>query len=112
MAVMRDDPSHPPAAQPGRPPVLDMTPDGEFRETRPLGGGTWLDRLLLRIGGLAALAAVVAGGLVLVASAIVVLGLLLPVLAVAGGIAVATLWWRLRRARRAGVAADFVILRR
>ena len=106
MRSMRHDPLTGPAR---RPPTLDMAPDGTFAEPPRR---TWLDRMLLRVGGVAALAAVVAGGLVLAASAIVLLGLLLPVLVVAGGIAFATLWWRLRRARRAGTRAPFIILRR
>ena len=86
-----------------------MTPEGGFREPPRR---SWLDRALLRVGGVAALAAVVAGGLVLAASAILILGLLLPVLVVAGAVAFGTLWWRIRRARRAGVSPTFVILRR
>ncbi|WP_376092444.1 hypothetical protein ACE7GA_23655 [Roseomonas sp. CCTCC AB2023176] len=87
-----------------------MTPDGGFREPPRR---SWLDRALLRVGGVAVLTAVIAGGLVLAASAILILGLLIPVLIVAGAIAFATLWWRVRRARRAGVVpARFVILRR
>lgn len=87
-----------------------MTADGTFREpARP----RTLDRMLLRVGGVAALAALVVGGLVMAASALVILGLLLPVLLVAGAVAFVSLWWRLRRARRDGTARPgFVILRR
>ena len=87
-----------------------MTPEGAFREAPRAG---WLDRVLLRVGGVAVLAAVVVGGLVVAASAFVILGLLLPVLLVAGAVAFVSLWWRLRRARRDGTGRPaFVILRR
>jgi hypothetical protein len=89
-----------------------MTPEGEFRDgARPLTGGTWLDRALLRLGGVAVLAAAVAGGLVMAASAVLILGLLLPVAIVAGLVAFTSLWWRLRRARRTG-GSTFVVMRR
>lgn len=89
-----------------------MTPDGGFREPpRPTAGATWLDRALLKVGGVAVLGAVVAGGLVLAASAVVILGLLIPVLLVAGAVGFGSLWWRVRRARRGG-AAIFVVPRR
>ena len=95
-----------------RPPVLDMTPDGGFREApRPPVGGSWLDRALLKVGGVAVLATAVAGGLVLAASAVVILGLLIPVLLVAAALGFGSLWWRVRRARRGG-AAIFVVPRR
>lgn len=93
------------------PPVLDMTPEGGFREPAPAPMG-WLDRVLARIGGLALLLAVAAGGLVVVALAFVLLGLLLPVVVVAGLVAFVTLWWRLRRIRARGGAMPFVIVRR
>ncbi|TPG59560.1 hypothetical protein EAH89_04780 [Roseomonas nepalensis] len=94
-----------------RPPVLDMTPEGGFREAPRPVGGSWLDRALMKVGGVAVLAAVVAGGLVLAASAVVILGLLIPVLLVAGAVGFGSLWWRVRRARRGG-AAVFVVPRR
>ncbi len=95
-----------------RPPVLDMTPDGGFREApRPPVGATWLDRALMKVGGVAVLAALIAGGLVLAASAVVILGLLIPVLLVAGAVGFGSLWWRVRRARRSG-GAVFVVSRR
>ena len=97
---------------PHRPPVLDMTPEGEFREPqRPLRGGSWLDRALLRLGGVAVLATAVAGGLVLAASAALLLGLLIPVLLLAGLVGFVSLWWRMRRAGRAGMSG-FVVIRR
>lgn len=95
-----------------RPPVLDMTPEGGFRDApRPSAAGSWLDRALMKVGGVAVLATVVAGGLVLAASAFVILGLLIPVLLVAAAIGFGSLWWRVRRARRGGVAV-FVVPRR
>jgi Flp pilus assembly protein TadB len=97
---------------PHRPPILDMTPGGDFRDAqRPLAGGSWLDRALLRLGGVAVLATAVAGGLVLAASAALILGLLIPVVIVAGMVGFASLWWRMRRARRNGMPA-FVVMRR
>ncbi len=94
-----------------RPPVLDMTPEGEFREPTPPRAGT-LDRLLGRIGGAAILVALAAGGLVLAAVAIVFVGLLLPVLIAAGLVGAGSIWWRLRRARKRGRPVPFVVIRR
>jgi hypothetical protein len=95
-----------------RPPVLDMTPEGEFRDgPQPLSGGGWLDRALLRLGGAAVLAMAMAGGLVLVAGAVLLLGLLIPVVILAGLVGFVSLWWRMRRAGRAGMPA-FVVMRR
>lgn len=81
--------------------MLDMTPDGEFRDPLP-PRRTWLDRALGRVGGVALLVALATGGLLLVALAVVFVGLLLPVVIGAGLIAFVSLWWRVRRARRAG----------
>ncbi len=97
-----------------RPPVLDMTPDGEFRDPpAPPRAGT-LDRLLGRVGGIALLVALVAGGLVMAALAVVFVGILLPVLLVAGAIGAGSIWWRLRRLRRQGgaQAVRFMVIRR
>lgn len=80
-------------------PVIDMTPEGEFREPAP-ARGSWLDRTLARVGAYAVLAAVVAGGLVVAALAIVFAAVLLPVAIVAGLIGFGTLWWRARRTGR------------
>ena len=77
--------------------MLDMTPEGGFRGPAPT---SWLDRALLRVGGAAILLAVAAGGLTLAALAFVVVGLLLPVVIVAGLVAFAALWWRVRQLRR------------
>lgn len=95
------------------PPVLDMTADGQFRDPLP-PRRTWLDRALARVGGAALLVTLAAAGLVVVALAILFVGLLLPVVIGAGLIAFASLWWRLRRLRRAGGGnpVPFVILRR
>lgn len=85
---------------PNRRPVLDMTPEGEFREAPKPSG---LNLLLARTGGIAILIAVAAGGLLLVALAIFFIGLLLPIVIGAGAIAAVSLWWRRRRLRRMGV---------
>jgi hypothetical protein len=111
------DPTRRPAAPP---PVLDMTPDGEFRDpVRPSSRATWLDGVLARVGGVALLMAAVAGGFVLVALAILFVGLLLPVAIGAGLIAFGTLWWRARRLRGRGGPGGggaggirFVVIRR
>lgn len=92
-----------------RPPVIDMTPDGQFRELG-LPRGTWVDRTLARVGGVAILLAVVAGGLVIAALAFALVGLLLPVLLGASVVGAAALWWRARRLRAGG--APFVAGRR
>ncbi|MGG5811966.1 hypothetical protein [Falsiroseomonas sp. CW058] len=100
-----------------RPPVLDMTPDGEFLEPPGARGGpqakpaSALDRALARIGGVALLVALVAGGLVLAGVALLFVGLVLPVLVVAGLVGAGSLWWRLRRARKQG-GLRFVVIRR
>lgn len=94
------------------PPVLDMTPDGEFRDPLP-PRRSWLDRALGRVGGAALLVAIAAGGLLVVALAILFLGLLLPVVVGAGLVAFGTLWWRARRMRaQSGGPVPFVVIRR
>lgn len=95
-----------------RPPVLDMTPEGDFRDPAPPPRAGTLDRILGRVGGVALLVALAAGGLVLAAVAIMFAALALPVLVVAGAIGAASIWWRLRRARRNGEAVRFVVIRR
>ena len=92
------------------PPILDMTPEGGFREPAPAPRG-WLDRALARVGGVALLLAVAAGGLVVVALAFVLLGLLLPIAIGAALVAFVSIWWRLRRLRGRG-ASPFVVVRR
>jgi hypothetical protein len=81
-----------------------MNPDGSFRDAAaaPPAAGTWLDRALARIGGAAVVLTVAAGGFVMVALAILFLGLLLPILIGAGLIAFGSLWWRMRRLRARG----------
>jgi hypothetical protein len=100
------------------PPVLDMTPEGEFRDPAPPPRANWLDRILARLGGAALLVTLVAGGMVVVALAVLFVGLLLPVAIVAGLVAFGSIWWRLRRAGvrtrggSGGRPIRFVVLRR
>jgi len=94
------------------PPILDMTPEGGFRQPGPAAPKGWLDRVLAQVGGVALLLAIAAGGLVIVALAFVLLGLLLPVAIGAGLVAFVTLWWRLRRLRARGGTLPFVVVRR
>ncbi|MDB5374533.1 MAG: hypothetical protein JWP04_3175 [Belnapia sp.] len=102
----------PPGPDPS-PPVLDMTADGQFRDPVPPRRG-WLDQVLGRVGGVALLVTLAAAGLVVVALAILFVGLLLPVVIGAGLIAFVSLWWRMRRLRKAngGQPVRFVFLRR
>lgn len=86
-----------------------MTPEGEFRTPPAPSRVSWLDQALARVGGVALLLIVVAGGLVLVSLALLFLGLLLPIAIAAGLVAAGSLWWR---ARRRGVPVRFVVLRR
>jgi hypothetical protein len=106
---------------PGRdplPPVLDMTPGGEFRDPLPPAQRGWLDRILARLGGAALLVTLVTGGLLVVALAVLFVGLLLPIALGAGLIAFVSLWWRMRRLRATGRASGggrpvrFAVLRR
>jgi hypothetical protein len=88
-----------------RPPIIiDMTPEGEFRDPVPPPAPRGLDRFLARLGGMAMLVALGAGGLLMAALALLAIGVLLPILLVAGAIGAATLWWRLRKSpmRREG----------
>lgn len=91
-----------------RPPVIDMTPEGEFRDPVP-PRATGLDRLLARLGGIAILVAVGAAALVLAGLAVLAIGVLLPVAIIAGAIGAGSLWWR---ARRGGGPVRFVVIRR
>lgn len=93
------------------PPMLDMTPDGEFVQPPSPSQPGMLDRILARIGGVALLVAVISAGLVLAALAVLFVSLILPVLLVAGLVGAGSIWWRLRRARRQGRPA-FVVMRR
>jgi len=89
-----------------RPPVLDMTPEGEFREPPAPSG---FDRALGRIGGAALLIAIGCAGLALAAVAVLAIGVLLPVALAAGAIGAGSLWWR---ARRNPGGVRFVVMRR
>ena len=88
-----------------RPPIIDMTPEGEFRDA-PQGakrvGASWLDRALMRAGGVGALVAVGAGGLVLAGLAIAFITILVPVALIAAAVAAGSLYWRARRAAKNG----------
>lgn len=98
-----------------RPPVIDMTPEGEFRDPVPPRAARPLDRALARIGAAGMLVAFVAGGLVLAGLAILAISVLLPIAIVAGAVGAASLWWRMRRARRDGTQprpVPFIIIRR
>jgi hypothetical protein len=135
--TLRNNPALEPRRRPGNipgmdqhrtPPVLDMTPDGQFRDEPGLNPGmnpgmnpgappnarpaTTLDRILGKVTGVALLVALAAGGLLLASLAILFVGLVLPVLIVAGAIGAGTLWWRIRRLRRQGVPVRFVVVRR
>ena len=92
-------------------PVIDMTPEGEFREEPRPARASRFDRALGKIGGYAILAAVVAGGLVVAALALLFAAVLLPIAIVAGLVGFATLAWRARRARREGRPFVMVIRR-
>ena len=83
-----------------RPPVIDMTPEGEFRDAAPPRPASTFDRLLARVGGIAMLVAFGAGALVLAGLAVLAIGILLPVALVAGLVGGGSLWWRMRRAAR------------
>jgi hypothetical protein len=89
-----------------------MTPEGEFRDPVPPRPASALDRCLARIGGIAVLVALVAGGIVMAGLAIMFAALALPVLILAGAIGAGSIWWRLRRARREGRPIPVVIIRR
>jgi hypothetical protein len=97
-----------------RPPVIDMTPEGEFRDPTPPRATGPLDRALARIGAAGMVVAVVAGGLVLAGLAVLAISILLPVALVAGAVGAASLWWRVRRARRDGtpLPTPVIIIRR
>ncbi len=108
-----------------RPPVIDMTPDGEFRDNPGSPPGTppgappaapprvsAFDRALGKLGGLGLLVALGAGGLVLAGLAVLFIGLVLPIMLVAGAVGAGSLWWRLRRMRQQGRDVRFVVVRR
>ncbi|MDJ0387296.1 hypothetical protein QMO56_04140 [Roseomonas sp. E05] len=91
-------------------PVLDMTPEGEFRDPAPRQA-TWLDRALARLGGVAVLVALVAAGVVVAGIAVAFLALALPVAVVAGLVAFGSLWWHARRGTARGRSFTFVMRR-
>lgn len=82
-------------------PVIDMTPEGEFRGT-PARPATLADKVMARVGGVAALVALVAGGVVVAGIAIAFFAIALPIAVLAGAIAFASLWWRMKKAGRQG----------
>ncbi|WP_233553124.1 hypothetical protein [Teichococcus wenyumeiae] len=92
-------------------PVIDMTPEGEFRGPTPRRPASPLDKVLSRLGGVAALVALVAGGIVVAGVAIAFFAIALPVAVLAGAIAFGSLWWRMRRAGRQGLGFVHVMRR-
>lgn len=95
-----------------RPPIIDMTPEGDFRDPAPPRRASRLDRVLARVGGVAMLLAVLSGALVVAALAVMAFAILLPVAIVAGLVGGGTLWWRIRRARAQGTPVRFSFIRR
>jgi hypothetical protein len=85
----------------GNRPVIDMTPEGEFRGPTPRRASP-MDKILGRVTGVAALVALVAGGIVVAGLAIAFFAIALPVAVLAGLIAFGSLWWRMRRAGQQG----------
>jgi hypothetical protein len=86
-----------------RPPIIiDMTPEGEFRDPPRPPAPRGFERVLARLGGAAMLVALAAGGLLLAALALLAIGVLLPIVLTAGAIGAITLWWRMRKARARG----------
>lgn len=78
-------------------PILDLTPEGEFREpSRRERAGNVVLRWAIIVGA-------VSGLLVLAALSIVALAVLLPVLFGAAAVGGAILWWRGRGARAGAV---------
>lgn len=82
-------------------PVIDMTPEGEFRGPQPRAASP-MDKVMSKVGGVAALVALVAGGVVVAGIAIAFFAIALPIAVVAGAIAFGSLWWRMKRAGRQG----------
>jgi hypothetical protein len=82
-------------------PVIDMTPEGEFRGPQPRPASL-ADKLIARVGGVAALVALVAAGIVVAGIAIAFFAIALPIALVAGAVAFGSLWLRMKRAGRQG----------
>ncbi len=76
-----------------RRPILDLTPEGEFRTQPP----SRLDRILAVALRYAIIIGVLSALLVLAALSIVALAVLLPILILAALIGGGVLWWRGRR---------------
>jgi predicted lipid-binding transport protein (Tim44 family) len=92
-----------------RPPIIiDMTPEGEFRDPPAPPAPRGFERVLARLGGAAMLVALAAGGLLLAAVALLAIGVLLPIVLTAGAIGAITLWWRMRKARARGESAIII----
>lgn len=91
-----------------QPPLLDMTPQGDFRDPPPPSRADRIASVVLR----AALGVVVLAGLLALASlAIVALSVILPILFGAAAVAGVILWWRLRQARRNGQDVRIMVFR-
>jgi len=92
-----------------RPPIIiDMTPEGEFRDPPLPPAPRGFERFLARLGGVATLVALSAGGLLLAAVALLAIGVLLLILLAAGAIGAITIWWPLRKARARGESAVII----
>ena len=87
---------------PQQPPVIDMTPDGRFREPLRTPGTRVPVSFKLLIG--AVVVAVLAGTAALAALALWVVSMLLPVMIIAGGVAYAAFKYRQWR-HRSGTSA-------
>jgi hypothetical protein len=88
------DPNAPNLRRPAGGPVLDMTPDGQFRASRPVVP------LGFRIGAVAFVIAILAGALALAALALWFALLLVPVAIAAAGFAWVAFRFQLWRGRR------------
>lgn len=87
---------------PQQPPVIDMTPDGRFREPPQASGARVPVSFKLLIG--AVVVAVLAGTAAVAALALWVVSMLLPVMVIAGGVAYAAFKYRQWR-HRGGLSA-------
>ena len=95
---------------PRMPPVIDMTPDGRFREPlRPNAGLGGRIPVSLKVLLGAAVVAVLAGTAAVAALALWVVSMLLPLMVVAGGVAYVAYKYR---QWRGGVGARFPVRRR